>query len=189
MPKIIEPNAKKVSELPRQKEIHGLKIDAWITDIEATILCNLSGKRYLEIGTWEGFSAIAVSDSFEEVWTIDPTPTNSRHYMLLRLFCYFSNIQYIRKKSEEIASIIKENYFDVVFIDGKHDFDSVLRDARNYYCKVKYGGHLVFHDYYNPGQPEVRIAVDHFLKENPFFKLSFDGSNTEFNSLLILERR
>jgi predicted O-methyltransferase YrrM len=54
--------------------------------------------------------------------------------------------------------------YDLVFIDGSHDRESVLRDADLAVRHVlKPGGVLVFHDYRSSQDPGVTEAVDELI--------------------------
>jgi hypothetical protein len=57
------------------------------------------------------------------------------------------------QKPNVIERVQQEGPFDIVFIDGSHDYDDVVADLRNYGAMVKAGGYLVMDDasLYVPG--------------------------------------
>ena len=62
----------------------------------------------------------------------------------------------IRMTSIEAATLYADNSIDFVFIDGDHEFDSVMADIAAWFPKVKSGGVISGHDFpYDP----VRRAV------------------------------
>jgi predicted O-methyltransferase YrrM len=65
--------------------------------------------------------------------------------------------QMIRKTSAEAADIIV-GPFDLVFIDARHDYDSVLEDIHLWWPKIRLGGMICGHDF-NHKWPGVERAV------------------------------
>lgn len=55
-------------------------------------------------------------------------------------FGALSNVKIIRGYSHDVVSSIPDNHVDWVYVDGAHDFDSVVEDVRDWYGKVKVGG-------------------------------------------------
>lgn len=49
--------------------------------------------------------------------------------------------------SEEAANILKDNLFNIIFIDGDHRYKGIKRDIELFYPKLKKGGILCGHDY------------------------------------------
>ena len=49
--------------------------------------------------------------------------------------------------SREVIHQITDNYYDIVFIDGGHEYDIVKSDVENGYKKLKKGGILVMDDF------------------------------------------
>lgn len=60
------------------------------------------------------------------------------------------------------AKIVDNNFFDVIYIDADHSYDSVQKEISLYWPKVKHGGFLSGHDYYEPAWPGVVKAVNEF---------------------------
>lgn len=65
----------------------------------------------------------------------------------------------LRLDSVIAASTFDDRSLDVVYIDAEHTFDAVIRDIKAWAPKVKPGGLLCGHDYYNAPPFEVRRAV------------------------------
>jgi predicted O-methyltransferase YrrM len=117
--------------------------------------------NYLEIGTYAGYSALLVKDSNPtlNIKCVDPyfegseasEATNSEismdslYYKTLTLL-NSNNIQLIRGESEKILSCFEDNYFDIIFIDGDHKYESIEKDILNSYPKVKNNGIMFGHD-------------------------------------------
>lgn len=121
---------------------------ASVTNQEALILADLAeGKRVLEIGTGLGVSTVALAHKAHSVVTVDPD-------------------EWVRGNVDAgtavhmVASLADtDGPFDLAFIDGLHDIESVRRDIEGALRLVKPGGMIAFHDL---GQSEVAAAVNSF---------------------------
>lgn len=65
--------------------------------------------------------------------------------------------------AEEFYKTNPSKVYDVVFIDGNHDYDFVLNDMNNTYKYVPEGGIFAGHDFY---LPEVAEALTFFREQN-----------------------
>jgi predicted O-methyltransferase YrrM len=77
-----------------------------------------------------------------------------------RLKGYSNRFHLFRQYSDEIAEKLEENNFDLIFIDGLHEYDQLTKDCANYYSKLKEGGIFSGHDYNSI--EGVRKAADEF---------------------------
>jgi hypothetical protein len=72
-----------------------------------------------------------------------------------------------RLTSVEAAAKVPDQSFDFVYIDARHDYDSVKEDLEAWCSKVRPGGILAGHDYVDGDLPEgefyVKSAVDEFF--------------------------
>lgn len=80
----------------------------------------------------------------------------------------YENYTLVRASSLEAAKLVPDGSLDFVFIDGAHDYESVKEDIHAWYPKVRMGGILSGHDYYQgkSGGMGVIEAVDEFVKEH-----------------------
>ena|SRR3990167_1256132 len=71
------------------------------------------------------------------------------------------------RTSVEAAKLVLDEYLDFVFIDAAHDYESVKEDIHTWYPKVRKGGTVSGHDYYESKSGKLGIvkAVDEFVKE------------------------
>jgi predicted O-methyltransferase YrrM len=78
--------------------------------------------------------------------------------------------QHLRGKSDDILPLLRENTFDVVFIDGDHAYTPVLKDIKNSLTLVKDGG-IICGDDLNLQLSQVdqehvrKHAEDDFIKD------------------------
>lgn len=59
------------------------------------------------------------------------------------------NVEFIRKTSMEAVKDFEDESLDFVFIDGNHTFEYVIEDIAKWSKKVKVGGIVSGHDYWN----------------------------------------
>jgi len=80
--------------------------------------------------------------------------------------------------SREMIHKVKDNYYDIIFIDGGHEYDIVKSDVENGYKKLKDGGIMVFDDF--SGGPDayhhfdIKNATEEMIEKDTW---SFDGQN------------
>ena len=70
----------------------------------------------------------------------------------------------LRMPSLEGLAHVEDNSLDFVYIDGRHEFSFVIQDLIGWSKKVKQGGIVAGHDYYNFYQGGIILAVDAFTK-------------------------
>lgn len=126
--------------------------------------------KAMEIGSYAGASAELISNYVGEItccdiWEKYIAPLN-RAIKVYEEFLLTKkrnkNIIEIKKESEKLFNEYEDNYFDMVYIDADHSYDSVKKDISNWFYKVKNGGIICGHDYY---MEEVKKAVDEFFGE------------------------
>lgn len=131
-------------------------------------------RSYLEIGTAEGDSMYVLSHALAPNSTITSVDLGERHTRP-----YANDVVNIIKQNHNVAlytgdSTNPDTYpnkkpHEVVFIDGGHDYNTALSDARMYgKLATKY---LIFHDIKLDG---VRSAVNKFLSESPAICKRYD---------------
>lgn len=76
------------------------------------------------------------------------------------------NVEFLRMFSMDALKYIPDESLDFVFIDANHDYSFVKEDIREWSKKVRKGGIISGHDYYNMRNGGVVQAVDEYVKEN-----------------------
>ena len=122
-------------------------------------------KKFAEIGVWKGGTTkrILRSTSLEEYWGVDPwlvMPDGSKvqkkrkqwqwdgyHLYCCNLMCYFPQLKILRMTSELATSLFPDSYFDMVYLDARHECKDVYEDIGFWLPKVREGGILAGHDY------------------------------------------
>jgi predicted O-methyltransferase YrrM len=138
--------------------------------------------RYLEIGIYYGANIISIADTYckhnnSEIHCIDPwglydgmVETN---YSDLNIYKQFiDNINKIPNRNNiiihrGISNIevpkLKDDYFDIIYIDGNHEPEYVLEDAVLCFRKLKKDGIMIFDDYEWGGPDLTQRGIDAFL--------------------------
>jgi hypothetical protein len=84
-----------------------------------------------------------------------------------------------RLTSVEAAERVPDHSFDFVYIDARHDYESVKEDLEAWCAKVRPGGILAGHDYVDGDLPQgefyVKSAVDEFFGERGIHVHSTEG--------------
>ena len=152
-------------------------------------------KTYMEIGSYIGSSASLISRNplVSNIICIDPCNLPPSHYggsknqeeTLLNNIknnnIYNYNIRLYKKYSNDITLLkhFKDTNtkVDILFIDGAHDYKSVISDWKNYNDFVNSGGYIIFDDYNDHKySPEVKPAVDEIMKNIDTSKYEIIGS-------------
>jgi predicted O-methyltransferase YrrM len=134
--------------------------------------------KYLEIGSYEGNSALYVSTNFPEsnVTCVDLWEGVEEHQdkdfgIIEKNFNFnlqsLSNINKIKSTSDNFF-LKNQIMFDFIYIDGNHKFDYVFRDCENAWKFLNTGGFLVCDDYiwnyYDYIEQNPCFAVNKFLE-------------------------
>lgn len=133
-------------------------VAGWLTEEEGRCLATWAeGKRVLEIGSYCGRSTICLAQPAKRVVSVDPhdgrgTPapgdTFAKFTANLQRYGVFEKVG-IHKATIDTVGPALENgeRFDLIFIDGAHDYASVTNDIRWAVLLLKPDGLLAFHDY------------------------------------------
>jgi predicted O-methyltransferase YrrM len=82
----------------------------------------------------------------------------------------FNQVSFITKSSVEASKDFSDNYFDLVYIDAEHTYDSVKEDISVWTPKVKEWGIIAGHDW---KLEEVKNAVKS-IRGNAFYFMGDD---------------
>ena len=143
----------------------------WINTIRPT-----SEMRIIEIGSYVGESTMLFADRFKEVVSVDPyindydlnddachhASFDKVYKQFIRNTLSIPNIKSIKETSQNAFSILKEQQWDMVYIDGLHTLEGVSYDIEHYKTLIKPGGFICGHDY---GWGSVRSAIGLLLDD------------------------
>ena len=84
------------------------------------------------------------------------------------------NCELIKKYSMDAVKDFEDESLDFVFIDGNHTFEYVINDIAEWSKKIRPGGIISGHDFWNSadGFGHLRLDIDRFIKNlNPVDKV------------------
>jgi hypothetical protein len=100
-------------------------------------------------------------------------------------------VRIVRDFSVEASKLFPDLYFDLVYLDADHTYESTLADLKHWYPKVKEDGILAGHDYkdfeYNGVVYGVKEAVSTFRESRPDISLSV--TKEEFPSFILSRKK
>lgn len=173
-------NLVKESVLPKLSIAFPYNVEGWLTPLEGDLLGKLAeGKKVLEIGSYCGRSTICMAQTAEQVDSVDthdgrgtPNPRSTYEEFKKNLRTYgLANVRIMKGVASEFRY---EDEYDMVFIDGAHDLESVCEDIAVARSVLKEDGVIAFHDYSSDCDPEVKKAVDAFLESGATLIKQFD---------------
>lgn len=158
--------------------LHWTNIDGWFDQNDYDTYKHFANKlpqsfTMLEIGAYKGRSTNAMVHICKELGknvTIDVIDTFAGGEHIGNINTYDDFCKNTARISSRIGNVFvsdsKEAYmilppnttYDLIYVDGAHDFESVLCDVENYKQFVSKGGIFAGHDYYHF---EVAKALKH----------------------------
>lgn len=149
-------------------------VRGWLRPEEGRELARLArGKRVLEVGSYCGLSTICLAQTAERVVAVDthdgrgtpaPSSTLATFHANLRRYAVDSKVMTaVGTLDTRTEDVEMGGLYDLVFIDGAHDRESVNWDISQSINVLSRDGLICFHDYKSPVDPGVTEAVDGFL--------------------------
>jgi len=157
-------------------------------DYSRSILKQASPKKLHLIDAWEKINNQSYSDFKKDVLELKSFEKAYEKFSKIKGFAKLS--QYYKKRffrlnlgkkmreqienkqieihhgfASDISSLFSDNYFDWIFIDADHSYDSVKDDCLKYESKVKENGYIIAHDYIKPRFKSVIDAINDFCIE------------------------
>lgn len=145
-------------------------VDGWFSDHDAATYSRLlkalaPGETIVEIGTHKGRSAVFAA-SFRpdcRLHCVDIWDDDDIYQQFQKNAAGYSNITHNRTTSVKAAKTFK-GCAGVVFVDGNHNYESVLADIKAWLPHLRAGGIICGHDYQY--DESVKRAVAELLPEH-----------------------
>lgn len=145
------------------------------------LFTELGFKVGVEIGVYKGHYSEVLCQAGLKLYAIDPwlvykdyawlrsdQDEMERMYQRAKKRLAFYNCTIIRMTSMEAVKLFDDGSLDFVYIDGNHGFKSVTEDIYEWSKKVKIGGIISGHDYYNDEKrkfhSDVKYVLDNYTK-------------------------
>lgn len=91
---------------------------------------------------------------------------HDRNWILAHERTAGKDVEFKKGFSMDVVREFEDESLDFVYIDAHHSFDYVMQDIIEWAKKVKYGGIISGHDYYNFKWAGVMAAVDVYVKSH-----------------------
>jgi hypothetical protein len=148
-------------------------ITGWLQPDEGKALAELArGKRVLEIGSYCGLSTVCMARTAEHVTAVDywdgrgtpiPQDTLPTFKATIERYGVADKVQ-IQQAGEPIPDLLEiQKTYDLAFIDGAHDYESVAKDIEFALLMLRDDGLIAFHDYKHSMHLGVQQAVDDLI--------------------------
>jgi SAM-dependent methyltransferase len=108
-------------------------------DIIQFLINKTQAKKYLEIGVDEGLVLHNISCEYKI--GVDPDPNS-------KATIYMTSDNFFKNNTEK---------FDIIFVDGLHHHDQVIRDINNSLLVLNKGGYIICHDMNPPTEIIQRV--------------------------------
>lgn len=132
--------------------------------------------RWLEIGSWEGRSALWTAENVlhgdeDRIVCVDPWPvgySDAAEVLFDKNTKNDRRIVKMKGASDDVLPLLRDCSFHGAYVDGLHREEAVLRDACEVARLLRPGGIIVFDDYANDDRDKtpdwgVQPAVDTFV--------------------------
>ena len=144
---------------------------------------NLKNFSYLEIGSWEGNSALYILKNFKtknvvcvDIWDLFNDKYKEEQSERFKNFKYNleefnKKFSYFKNTSDEFFENNREK-FDVIYIDGSHEAPQVYKDLSNSWNCLNNEGIIICDDYFygnlysNNNENVPAISINKFINEN-----------------------
>lgn len=130
--------------------------------------------RGAEIGVYLGYYSRVLLDNIPglTLYSIDSwdrNKTRERAFQVaLETLGQYNGANLIKGESVPVAETFEDESLDFVFIDADHSYNAVKKDLEAWYPKVRVGGIVSGHDYFESPRKTVQVipAVDEFVAKH-----------------------
>lgn len=130
-------------------------------DFSKFIFNNLKPKELFLVDIFEGYAGSGDKDGDNMQFTY----LENEYESLKSYFKQDENVHIIKENSKNFILSLDDEYLDLIYIDGDHEYSGVKDDLNNSYNKIKNGGYICGHDYVSPRFDGVVKAVNEFCVE------------------------
>lgn len=122
-------------------------------------------RRGVEVGVRGGSNALVICKHITDLslGLVDPWEHN-RHYTRVERILKPFDVKLIKKTSMDALDDFKSESLDFVYIDANHTFDYFMEDLIGWSRKVRSGGIVSGHDYFNWTGGDIVLAVNAYVQ-------------------------
>jgi len=151
---------------------------------------NMGFKKGAEIGVYRGEFTEEFAEAGLEMYAIDPwigyvgagrtekiqNKQDVNYTHAKDKLSKYKNCTLVRKSSMDALNNFKDGSLDFVYIDGDHRFRFIAEDIVEWYKKVRIGGVVSGHDYFNT-PPKATNVICHVKEVVDAFTKAYDIEN------------
>jgi hypothetical protein len=154
-------------------------------------LLKIDNPKILEIGVEYGGFTDTYYNENASIYLVDMWQTMGNDYYfskrdgqvekgyqeVLRKYSDKKNVTILKMMSSDTTKLFEDNFFDWIYIDADHSYESVLNDIKNWFPKLKTGGLFSGHDF-DPDPEDTNFnmyGVEKAVRE--FFGNNFNLTN------------
>lgn len=142
----------------------GVELGVRRGDFSEHLLAHWAGNRLISIDSW----AAAPADEYVDISNVTQEEHDGNHAETNRLLARFGRRSTIlRMTGDDTRARFRNGTLDFVYLDARHDRESVAADLALWWTAVRPGGVMAGHDYLDGHLAEgvfgVRSAVDEFF--------------------------
>ncbi|HWD86292.1 MAG TPA: class I SAM-dependent methyltransferase [Solirubrobacteraceae bacterium] len=142
----------------------GVEVGVRKGDYSEHLLAHWKGEKLISIDPWRA----APPDDYRDVSNVSQDEHDVNYLETCRRLARFGRRSEVRREAAaQAVQTVSAACLDVVYLDARHDADSVSEDLALWWPIVRPGGVLAGHDYRDGMLPEgvfgVRTAVDRFF--------------------------
>ena len=176
-----------LDRVPDRDEIPEILNRRGLVGTGAEIGVKLGKYSDLLLSTWNGAKLISIDPWLEaepDEYVDRANVQQDQHQRFFeatrsRLAKHGARSEIWRRTSTEAAGHVADRSLDFVYIDARHDYDSVIEDLAAWFPKLRPGGLIAGHDYVDGDFPQgvfgVKRAVDEFFAARGLAVHSTDG--------------
>lgn len=153
------------------------------------LLSTWQGKKLYSIDPWKVFGA-----EYQDINNVSQGLHDLRYESVKKKLAPFKErSEIIRLTSLEGAQLFADESLDFVYLDAQHSYEAVKADIETWYPKIKKGGLISGHDYFDVvidcGDFGVRKAVNEFVKTHQLkIYVSVETHINEVESWFVVKR-
>jgi glycosyltransferase involved in cell wall biosynthesis/predicted O-methyltransferase YrrM len=158
-----------VKALPDESKI--LEIGSYRGRSTNAIGCAIkhSKKKIYCLDIWQDFDKQGLLNQDSKGHTVPPGDYGVFNDFLKNTNWLDQHLIVLKTSVEKASDFLPKNYFDLIFIDGAHDYENVVRDIGVSISSLKSGGLICGHDYREDGGQDVIRAVQRKIFTNSDF--------------------
>lgn len=107
-------------------------------------------------------------DNYADISNVEQKNQDEIYSSVINRFKNENRVRIIKGFSLSVCREFSNNYFDFVYLDSDHSYSHLSKEIKKWYKKVRNGGMIAGHDYFdgivNNTEFGVKKAVDEFVK-------------------------